>query len=73
VSSFADVITINNVGTVTIAAPASGNALTVIGNVVANGLASPTAASAATDTTISHKFPIVLNGVTYYIALTTNP
>lgn len=73
VSSWNDVITINDVGAVTVATPGSGNALTVNGNVVANGLASPTAASSATDTTISHKFPIVLNGVTYYIALTTNP
>ena len=30
------------------------------------------AASAAVNTTISHKIPIVLNGVTYYICLTTS-
>lgn len=69
----AQTIAVDNSGAVSIQTPAAGNALTVLGNVVANGLASPTAASAATDTTISHKFPIVLNGVTYYIALTTNP
>jgi hypothetical protein len=38
VSSFADVITINNVGTVTIAAPASGNALTVSGATVSTSV-----------------------------------
>ena len=48
----------------------SSNAL-VINNASAI-LQSTKSASAATDTTISHKIPIVLNGVTYYIALTTN-
>ena len=70
--AWANIISVQNLGAVTVHTPASGNALTVQGNVVANGLASPTSASAATDTTITHKFPIVLNGVTYWIALTTN-
>ncbi len=55
---------------VTISVTGSANAL-VVSN--ANSiLQSSKAASSATDTTISHKIPIVLNGVTYYIALTAN-
>lgn len=47
-----------------------GNALTISNSSAI--LESTKGASVATDTTISHKIPIVLNGVTYYIALTTS-
>jgi hypothetical protein len=55
---------------ITISVSGSANAL-----VVSNGnaiLESTKSANSAIDTTISHKIPIVLNGVTYYIALTAN-
>lgn len=36
-------------------------------------LSLPATVATAVDTTISHKIPVVINGITYYLALTSAP
>jgi hypothetical protein len=51
----------------------NGNASYFGGAVTAASLATAQTAAAATSIVITHKIPIVLNSVTYYMALTATP
>lgn len=64
----------NATGTISATGNITSNS-TVTGNIVnfVSQLTSNISPNAAVSTTISHKIPIVLNGVTYYICLTSTP